>query len=405
MGKIPRPKTSTKPDWNAGELRNCDTDAYYVSKKAVGKLFRDIKMPDPPIFPPGDLMPAFQRILDAAAEGLEPPPQRQWPEKPTAEQRLHPSNYPSLPAPAPRPSYVNSGRLHKTTKTPATTIKIVRNGGTQDNNIRKNGALSSENSPGLSRNPSPVDSLVPPGLGIPLAPPPGLGYVSEPSLQLGLGPPPGLGGSVADDTTPVEHDPEDAIKNVTERLRALASPYVDLDSTSKEIKKIVQLAYGRCVIELQHISVAVALAGNLTEEEVSPSAQSAFLIAINFCAQLVAGTIIAKCQQSRRRRQLKERMNTNVRSVVLQLRRLITGEEEGAALSLHERLLRAYAGYFVAARDAEENVWGAASMCLVSLGVFCDTLEALQKDDIELAGRLRDEVEAAQVGVAPAGGE
>jgi RNA-dependent RNA polymerase len=116
------------------------------------------------------------------------------------------------------------------------------------------------------------------------------------------------------------------------------------------------------------------------------------------CIQLVAGTIIAKCQQARRRRQLKERMRTNVRDVVLQLRHSITGEEEDTAPPLHERLLRAYAGYFVAARDAEENVWGAASMCLVTLGVFCDTLEALQQNDIELAGRLADEVEASTVG-------
>lgn len=89
-------------------------------------------------------------------------------------------------------------------------------------------------------------------------------------------------------------------------------------------------------------------------------------------------------------------MRTNVRDVVLQLRHSITGEED-TALPLHERLLRAYAGYFVAARDAEENVWGAASMCLVSLGVFCDTLEALQKKDVEFAERLANEVEASRV--------
>lgn len=392
MGKIPRPKTSVKPDWNAGELRNCDTDAYYVSRKAVGRLFRDIKMPDPPVFPPGNLMPAFRRILDAVAESGPPPP-RQWPEKPTAEQRLHPSNYPPLPAPGARPPFVSSGRLHKNKNVPATTTNIVRNG-SANNGFQQNG-----NSPTHSHNPFPGDPLVPPGLGVPLGPPPGLGYAAEPSLPLGLQPPPGSRRSDAGSTAPVDYDPDAEIERITHHLRALASPYANIDSTSKETKEVVQLAYGRYVIELQHVSVAVALAENLTEEEVGSRhrvSQSTFLIAMNFL-QLIAGTIIAKCQQTRRRRQLKERMNINVRSVVLQLRRSITGEDEEIAPPLHERLLRAFAGYFVAARDAEENVWGAASMCFVSFGVFCDTLEALQKNDVELAGRLGEEVEASGI--------
>lgn len=264
MGDIPRPKASTKPDWNAGELRDPNTDAYYVSKKAVGKLFRDIKMPDPPASPQGNLMPAFQRVLEAAAEGLGPPPRRQWPERPTAEQRLHPSNYPPLPVPGLKPSFVGSGRQHKIANPPSTTIKIVHNGGTSYNKFRNAGISPSESSPNLSRNLYPVD---PPG--IPVGPPPGLGYVSEPSFTTGLDPSPQLSGSDNSREPTAEYDSDGTIQRITNHLKTLAAPYVDLDLTSKEMKQDVQLAYGRYVIELQHVSVAVALAENLTEEEVS----------------------------------------------------------------------------------------------------------------------------------------
>lgn len=61
---------------------------------------------------------------------------------------------------------------------------------------------------------------------------------------------------------------QDLFRAVSGRLKDLASPFADLDSASKELKKEMQLAYGRYVIELQHISVALALDQNLTEEEV-----------------------------------------------------------------------------------------------------------------------------------------
>lgn len=99
-----------------------------------------------------------------------------------------------------------------------------------------------------------------------------------------------------------------------------------------------------------------------------------------------------------------ERMRTNVSTIVLDLRRAIRGEYEdndnnqaNIPPSLSDILLRAYVAYYVAALDADECVWGAASMCMVSLGVFCDTIQSLRENDQGVASRMGDEVEASRV--------
>lgn len=91
-----------------------------------------------------------------------------------------------------------------------------------------------------------------------------------------------------------------------------------------------------------------------------------------------------------------ERMRTSVATIVLELRRTLKGEDEETPLTLVDQLIRSYAGYFVAAVDAEENVWGAASMCLVSLGVFCDVLDQL-RNECEVAWGIGDAVEASRM--------
>ncbi|KAF9015323.1 RNA-directed RNA polymerase 2 [Cyathus striatus] len=45
--KIPRLKSRLKPDWNAPETVNVNSEKYYPSQRAIGKLFRDIKLPNP----------------------------------------------------------------------------------------------------------------------------------------------------------------------------------------------------------------------------------------------------------------------------------------------------------------------------------------------------------------------
>lgn len=102
-----------------------------------------------------------------------------------------------------------------------------------------------------------------------------------------------------------------------------------------------------------------------------------------------------------------ERMRTNVATVVLDLRRALRGEfgdpdSDDSSVNvrtppLQEILVRAFVGYYVAAMDAEENVWGAASMCLVSLGLFCDTLQSLRQHDARLSERMGEEVEASRM--------
>lgn len=88
----------------------------------------------------------------------------------------------------------------------------------------------------------------------------------------------------------------------------------------------------------------------------------------------------------------------------MDLRRAIRGEYEdnnndqtNTTPSLNEILLRAYVAYFVAAMDADECVWGASSMCMVSLGVFCDTIQSLRENDQVVASRMGDEVEASRM--------
>lgn len=316
MSKIPRPNTSQKPDWNAGEWRDPDSDLFYTSKKAVGKLFRDIKMPEPPDIPSGLLMPAFRRVLDAAEEERVPSPPPQWPAQATAEQRLAPSNYPPLPDPSPKPqpSYAKNGQKYKTTKPASTTIKLVQNGVSASSNgkggssPRSLGAAYS--SPSTPRG--PVSNLgptsPPPGLGFVSGPPPGLGPPRGPSKSARVAPStngcpsPSVATSTGRPTSPTSSrtsrgraspptnnvnstrgnssfdnvDPN-SVSEVTDRLCQLARPYVDIHSASKELKKALQLVYGRFVIELQHISVALALDQNLTEEEVRYSMPKALI--------------------------------------------------------------------------------------------------------------------------------
>lgn len=305
--KIPRPpKDSKKPDWNAGEMRDPNSDIYYKSQKAVGKLYRDIKMPDPPQIPTGLLMPAFHRVIDAAEERRLPMPPPQWPAYPTAEQRLHPSQYPALPKPAPIPSPALTGVKHKATKPAATTIKVVQN-----NSSHLNNGISSLGSPRFSpQSLSTLHHPVPPGLGISPTPPltpPGLGLPPGLSLPPGLNVGPQSANGVDQDQSgsatssnqaststtlsrngratkpsgkalknstrgnsnaPLENGNRNLFLAVTDKLRQIARPYIDLDSTSKEVKAEIQLAYGRYVIELQHVSISLALDEDLTEEEV-----------------------------------------------------------------------------------------------------------------------------------------
>jgi len=47
LAKIPRPKSKTKPDWSQSENANDSKSAdYYESQRAIGRLFREIKLPD-----------------------------------------------------------------------------------------------------------------------------------------------------------------------------------------------------------------------------------------------------------------------------------------------------------------------------------------------------------------------
>ena len=93
-------------------------------------------------------------------------------------------------------------------------------------------------------------------------------------------------------------------------------------------------------------------------------------------------------------------MDKLVGGIVLELRRTLSGELDDPPRPLRERLLRAYAGYFVAAIDAEESVWGAAGMCFVSLAVFAETISKLRKEAGETAvpgEGITDVIEAAMV--------
>jgi RNA-dependent RNA polymerase len=46
LNKIPKLKFRAKPDWNAPETVTSDSDKFYESKMAIGKLFRSIDLPD-----------------------------------------------------------------------------------------------------------------------------------------------------------------------------------------------------------------------------------------------------------------------------------------------------------------------------------------------------------------------
>ncbi|KAJ7130056.1 RNA-directed RNA polymerase 2, partial [Mycena crocata] len=63
MDTIPKPKTSHKPDWHAPEVNSSSIysslDDYYPSKRAIGKLFRAIELPE---IKPGTLS-SFERRL------------------------------------------------------------------------------------------------------------------------------------------------------------------------------------------------------------------------------------------------------------------------------------------------------------------------------------------------------
>ncbi|KAJ3488452.1 hypothetical protein NLI96_g2800 [Meripilus lineatus] len=47
LSKIPKPKPCSKPDWNASELLPSNNPEYYKSDRAIGRLYRDIKLPAP----------------------------------------------------------------------------------------------------------------------------------------------------------------------------------------------------------------------------------------------------------------------------------------------------------------------------------------------------------------------
>ncbi|KAF9505863.1 hypothetical protein BS47DRAFT_490158 [Hydnum rufescens UP504] len=116
---MPKLRGIYRPDWNAGELRDPRSPKYYESNKAIGHLFRDIEIPEPPRAPLGPPIPEFAAI---------PVPPVRWPMKLLAEERLHPSQYPAPPPPV---SQTLSQRTltsrRRSPNPPATTIKIVRN--------------------------------------------------------------------------------------------------------------------------------------------------------------------------------------------------------------------------------------------------------------------------------------
>jgi RNA-dependent RNA polymerase len=46
LDRIPKLKFRTRPDWNAPETVTSDSDRFYESTKAIGRLFRSIELPD-----------------------------------------------------------------------------------------------------------------------------------------------------------------------------------------------------------------------------------------------------------------------------------------------------------------------------------------------------------------------
>lgn len=45
ISHVPRPLSTVKPDWNAPETVNADNGKYYHSQTALGRLFREVKLP------------------------------------------------------------------------------------------------------------------------------------------------------------------------------------------------------------------------------------------------------------------------------------------------------------------------------------------------------------------------
>lgn len=70
-------------------------------------------------------------------------------------------------------------------------------------------------------------------------------------------------------------------------------------------------------------------------------------------------------------------MTKVVGEIGIELRHTIAGRHIQPPLAHSERLVRAYAAYFVCALDVEEHVWGSATMCFVALGMFGEALDAL----------------------------
>jgi hypothetical protein len=107
--------------------------------------------------------------------------------------------------------------------------------------------------------------------------------------------------------------------------------------------------------------------------------------------QLVIGTINVK-SQPKRRKNIMYRMRALTSRLVVELRRVMTGND---SLGMTDRLLMATAAYLVAAEDAENSVWGASGMCLVALAGFCEALVALEGQEKDSTACI-DEVLGAQ---------
>ncbi|KAF7339912.1 RNA-dependent RNA polymerase [Mycena venus] len=68
IGTIPKPKTKLRPDWHAPEVY-ANMDEFYQSQRAIGKLFRAIKLPD--VEP--DTLSRFERRMIKAGRLTAPP--------------------------------------------------------------------------------------------------------------------------------------------------------------------------------------------------------------------------------------------------------------------------------------------------------------------------------------------
>ncbi|KAF8337536.1 RNA dependent RNA polymerase-domain-containing protein [Cantharellus anzutake] len=347
--RIPKPKGSRKPDWNAGELRDTRSPRYYESKKAIGHLFRDIEVPDSPRPRRGLPIPPFRSKSQKTEEPPPPPPQ--WPGKEISERRLASESFPALSsssAPKRKPLSTPWGKSQGAIA--GTRAKIAAP--VWKTPSPHNLGLGSARGVTVSPRPPP-----PPGLSSSsgISPPPGIRRPLAPGLTSSSAPRGPM--SPAESPSPLPPcDPE----TVLSRLSELASPYLGADAGEKLVtpKDIIELQeiYGRFVVDLQNISVAQSLGESLMEEE------------------LVAGTIIARCSQNRRRRELAIRMRSLTSRLVTEVRNIISKRD---TIPLEYRLRRALAAYRVAAKDAHDHAWGSSAMCTVALTAFCDTLKLL----------------------------